>query len=80
MLLQLSDDIVQVTTVKKSQQGNNLVVRLFEPTGFDRSTRLRIPSMDLDEKIELEGFEIKTLLINIENRNITHANLLEEPY
>ena len=78
MLLQLSDDAVQVTAVKKSQQGNDLVVRLFEPTGSDRSTRLLIPSMNLDQTVELKGFEIKTLLINTENQNVTEANLLEE--
>jgi alpha-mannosidase len=79
-LMQLTDDVGQVTTVKKSQHVNDLVVLLFEPTGSDRSTRLMIPSMNLDEKIELKGFEIKTLLINTENQNITEANLLEEPY
>jgi len=80
MLLQLSDDIVQVTAVKKSQRGDDLVVRLFEPTGLDRSTRLLIPSMNLNEKIDLEGYEIKTLLINQENQKIAEVNLLEEPY
>lgn len=80
MLLQLSDDVIQVTAVKKSNRGNDLVVRLFEPTGLNRSTRIRLPSMGLDEKIELKGFEIKTLLISMENRNISQANLLEELY
>ena len=79
-LLRLTDDVVQVTAVKKSQQGNDLVVRLFEPTGNDRSTRLLIPSMNLDQTVELKGFEIKTLLINLENQNVREANLLEEPY
>ena len=79
-LLRLTDDVVQVTAVKKSQQGNILVVRLFEPTGYDRSTRLQIPTLDLDEQVELKGFEIKTLLINMESQHVTEANLLEEPY
>jgi len=80
MLMQLTDDVVQVTAVKQSQKGNDLVVRLFEPTGYDRSTRLVIPALNLDEKIELKGFEIKTLLINTEQRHVIQANLLEEPY
>jgi len=79
-LMQLTDDVVQVTAVKKSQHGKNLVVRIFEPTGVDRSTRLMVPSMNLDERIELKGFEIKTLLINTNDQSITETNLLEEPY
>jgi alpha-mannosidase len=79
-LLRLTDDIVQVTAVKKSQKGDELVIRLYEPTGIDRSTRLLIPSFALDQKVELKGFEIKTLLINTESQSITIANLLEEPY
>jgi alpha-mannosidase len=80
MLLELADDVIQVAAVKKAQQGNELVVRLFEPTGRDRSTRLRIPSLDLDEEISMKGFEIKTLLVNPENRQVTASNLLEEAY
>jgi alpha-mannosidase len=80
MLMQLTDDVVQVTAVKQSQKGNDLVVRLFEPTGYDRITRLVIPALNLDEKIELKGFEIKTLLINTEHQQVIQANLLEEPY
>ena len=80
MLLQLTDDAVQVTAVKKSQHGNDLVVRLFEPTGKARSTRLLVPALDLDEEIEMDAFEIKTLLIDPENRSVAEANLLEEQY
>jgi len=36
--------------------------------------------MNLDQTVELKGFEIKTLLINLENQNVREANLLEEPY
>ncbi len=78
MLLKLSDDAVQATAIKKADRGENLVVRLFEPTGMERSTRLIIPSLELDEKIDLKGFEIKTLLVNPANRQVSVANLLEE--
>ena len=79
-LLQLEDDVVQVAAVKKTQKGNDLVIRLFEPTGNNRSTRLLIPSLNMDEKIELAGFEVKTLLINTDLRKVSESNLLEEAY
>jgi alpha-mannosidase len=80
LLLKLSDDVVQVTAIKKSKQGDDLVVRLFEPTGRDRSTRLLIPSLKLDKEILMKGFEIKTLLVNRENGHVSESNLLEEAY
>jgi alpha-mannosidase len=79
-LIRLDDDVIQMTAVKKSRKGNDLVVRLFEPTGTDRSTRLLIPAVNLDEEIELGGFEIKTLLIGLDTGEIRETNLLEEPY
>ena len=79
-LVRLDDDVIQMTAVKKSQGGDDLVIRLYEPTGSDRSARLHIPSLGMDEIIEIKGFEIKTLRINRDSREIREANLLEEPY
>lgn len=78
-LLRLSDEVVQVSAVKKSTRGDNLVVRLFEPTGTQRSTVLSIPSLGVEKKIDLGGFEIRTLMINPESARISECNLLEEP-
>jgi len=78
-LVRLDDDVVQMTAVKKSQLGDDLVIRLFEPTGTDRNTTISIPSIGLDKEVALTGFEVKTLKINLVNGEIIETNLLEEP-
>ena len=39
----LSDDVVQITAIKRCEKNNNLIVRLFEPTGKPRKTILSLP-------------------------------------
>ncbi|NLX23645.1 MAG: alpha-mannosidase [Phycisphaerae bacterium] len=75
----LSDGVVQVTAIKKAQRGNDLIVRLFEPTGRARSTTLQVPFLGIRRKVELGKFEIKTLRINPRTRKVTEVNLLERP-
>ena len=74
---QLSDGIVQITAMKKSENGNDLILRLFEPTGKKRETILTIPFLKIRSKIKLSGFELKTLRIDLKKRKIRETDLLE---
>jgi alpha-mannosidase len=74
----LSDGTIQITAVKKSEKGNNLIVRLFEPTGKKRTTTLTIPAIGFKEKIQMKPFEIKTLKINAKTKKAVEVNLLEK--
>jgi alpha-mannosidase len=73
----LSDNVVQVSAVKKSHKGNDLIVRLFEPTGRGRFTTVSIPSAGVRKQIELKGFEIRTLRIDPKTRQVREVDLLE---
>ena len=75
----LSDAIVQVSAVKLAEDDNSLIVRLFEPTGRPRSTELSIPLAGLRQRIDLRGFEIKTLRIDLTGRTVNEVTLLEQP-
>ena len=44
----LDDDVVRLAALKLSEDGGALVLRLFEPTGLARNTRVRIPALGLD--------------------------------
>ena len=74
--LSLSDDVVQLTALKQAEDGNGFVIRLFEPTGVARQTTLSVPSLDLSVKVDLGGFEIKTLRLDTEAGTITETDLL----
>ena len=73
----LSDDTVQITGIKKAETNNDIIIRLFEPTGRKRSTVLSLPILGKKMKVNLTPFEIKTLRINSRTKKITEVNLLE---
>jgi len=75
----LSDDVVQITAVKKAARDAALIVRLFEPTGHARTTVLTVPALKLRARIALRAFEAKTLKINPRTKRIIETNMLEEP-
>jgi alpha-mannosidase len=75
----LSDKVVQLAALKRSEDGQRLIIRLFEPTGRKRSTTLALPSLGLKTKVSLGPFEIKTLALDPECGTWTETNLMEEP-
>ncbi len=76
--ISLSDEVVQVPAIKISEEGSRLIIRLFEPTGTRRSTTLFIPPLDLSYAVDMEGFEIKTLAVDLQTRKIRETDLLEQ--
>ena len=74
----LSDKAVQIAAFKRSEEGGDLVVRLFEPTGRRRRTTLSIPSAGLKTPIKMDAFEIKTLRVDPRTGRVREVSLLEE--
>ncbi len=75
----LGDDVVQMPALKLAEDGNDLIVRLFEPTGQPRSTRLSIPFAGVKTTVRLAGFEVKTLRISPAGGKVVEVDLLERP-
>ena len=75
----LSDEVIQITAMKKAEDGNALIIRLFEPTGRKRSTELLIRPVRMKRKITLGGFEIRTLKVDLKKRKVIDVDLLEGP-
>ncbi|MGD2294344.1 MAG: glycoside hydrolase family 38 C-terminal domain-containing protein [Candidatus Aminicenantes bacterium] len=73
----LDDDSVQLTSFKLAEKRDWLIMRLFEPTGRKRSTRVKIPSLDLFFDVPLKKFEIKTLALNLKTKKFFETDLLE---
>jgi alpha-mannosidase len=73
----LDDDVVRLAALKISEDGHALVVRLFEPTGSARNTRVRIPALGLEFPVALGPFELRTLLVDLATRAVSRADLLE---
>ncbi len=77
--LVLDDDCVQVSALKKAEDDDSLVLRLFEPTGRKRRTTVRLPFANMVKSVELNKFEIKTFKINCRRRMWLETDLMEQP-
>ncbi len=75
----LSDPTIQLAAFKQAEDGKDLIIRLFEPTGRKRSTTLSLPFARARKKVNLSPFEIKTLRFNANRRQFTEVDLLERP-
>ncbi len=73
----LEDDVVRLAALKMSEDGDALVLRLFEPTGSARTTRVRIAPLGLEFPVALGPFELQTLLVDFATRVVSRADLLE---
>jgi alpha-mannosidase len=75
----LSDQAVETTALKKAEAGNDLIIRLYEPTGKKRTTILSLPWAAARKKLSLSAFEVKTLSFNRRTRTFRELDLLERP-
>ena len=76
-LVVLEDEVVQMSALKQAEDGDGLIVRLFEPTGEARSTRLVVPSLNNKKRIRLKRFQINTWRLT--EATATETDLLEGP-
>jgi alpha-mannosidase len=75
----LSDPVVILTAMKKSEDGKALIIRLFEPTGRARTTVLNLPFAGARTRVSFRPFEIKTLRFNLRTKTFREVDLLERP-
>jgi alpha-mannosidase len=75
--LVLSDDAVQLGAMKRAEDGERVILRLFEPTGERRATTVSIPPLDVRFDVVLGPFEIKTLAVDPKTKEVYETDLLE---
>lgn len=73
----LSDDTTQMTALKMAEEKNWLIIRLFEPTGKQRETQVKIPCLNLSFNLSLKGFEIKTMAVDLAKKEVFEVDLME---
>jgi len=74
----LEDKVVQLAAFKPVEKGDGFIVRLFEPTGRERSTVVHIPPLKIRKKVTLGKFEIKTFRVNAKSRTMKEVGLMEK--
>jgi len=68
---------VEVTAFKKAEDGRDLIIRLFEPTGRPRRAVVKLPALGARTTVRLGGFEIKTLRYERRTGRFVETDLLE---
>ncbi|HQK96048.1 MAG TPA: glycosyl hydrolase-related protein, partial [Armatimonadota bacterium] len=78
-LVTLSDDAVVLSAAKRAEGDDEaLILRLYEPTGQGRETRLSLPWLGGELSVALSPFEVKTLRVNPDTGEVTETDLLEQ--
>ena len=75
--LAVEGEAVVVTAFKRSEDGRDAVVRLFEPTGTPRRAVVRLPARGARATVRLGGFEVRTLRYDRRRKRFAEADLLE---
>lgn len=87
--VRLRDQAVQITAIKPLQSSSSersegvpsergrFVIRLFEPTGEDRKTILELPLLQIKQEVAFSPFEIKTLCLDVEKKQLKEIPLME---
>lgn len=73
----LGDEAVVLTAFKKAEDNDDLIIRLFEPTGTARETTLTLPWAPAETRVRLRGFEVRTLRFEPGTRRFREVDLLE---
>ncbi|MDR3262314.1 MAG: glycosyl hydrolase-related protein [Tannerella sp.] len=76
--LEVDSPNVIVSAVKKSEEGDDLIIRMVETLGEAVSATLRFPSANFTWKGSFRPCEIKTLRLNTNTGTVKEVNLLEE--
>ena len=77
-MVEVDDPAVVLTAAKRSERGNRLLVRLFEPAGKRRTASLRILGR-FRKTVRLEPFEIKSLVVDPKTGAMEETDLMERP-
>ena len=73
----ITDPVIQLSALKLSENNDQLVCRLFEPSGKARKAELKFPVFDFSHEFSLLPFEIKTLVIDCKTKIVSETDLLE---
>jgi len=73
----ISDAAVGLVALKKAEEDEKIIIRMFESTGKRRKVKVSIPYLDKKIDMEIDPFEIKSIAIDIENKQWQEVDLLE---
>ena len=76
-LIELHDEVIELSAFKQAHAGEEFIVRLFEPTGRSRSTVMELPCLGIRKRLRLKGFEVKTYKVSARAETLKEVSLME---
>jgi alpha-mannosidase len=76
-LIELHDEVIELSAFKQAHTSEDFIVRLFEPTGKSRSTVMELPCLGIRKKLHMKGFEVKTYKLSPEAGTLEEVSLPE---
>ncbi|MFA6186926.1 MAG: glycoside hydrolase family 38 C-terminal domain-containing protein [Phycisphaerae bacterium] len=73
----LNKAAIEIAAVKKAENNNDWIIRLFNSSSKKQSAQLKLPVLDIKTSLDFGPFEIKTLRTNSKGK-IFEVNLMEE--
>ena len=73
----IDDSAVQLVAFKKEENGEGYIVRLYNSIGERRQTTITITCLGMSQRTEMQGFEIKSLKLNMDKRTFEEVDILE---
>ncbi len=70
-------DNVILVSLKPAEEGNNLILRLFESTGRKTTAQVNLSFLPLQIKTSWQPFEIKTISLDLKKKQWQEVNLIE---
>lgn len=76
-MIELGDEVVQLTAFKQAADGDGHILRLFEPTGTARQTVVKLPPLGMAFPVSLTPFEVKTFRLDVSAKTLTETDMME---
>ncbi|MFA5293013.1 MAG: glycoside hydrolase family 38 C-terminal domain-containing protein [Phycisphaerae bacterium] len=73
----MNKTVIEISAVKKAENNNGWIIRLFNSSPKKQAARLKLPVLDIKTRLDFGPFEIKTLRVNSKGK-IFEVNLMEE--
>lgn len=73
----LTDHQVIVTAFKKAEKSDDYIIRLYQPSGDIRKTKISFPALGLEKQILINPFEVQTLKLDIRTKELKETDMME---